>query len=148
MDTTIKASLKKILFIKKGSNNFGCLIDGEVYVAYKLNLNLLSHKIKVDYYSPLGLLGIRTYQISKENDYLGSLSLGTKEVVKEGEYNLTSAAYTKGAIRAELDTTQENHLTILRFDPQKGILSGLFEFTVIEDGVSYHITEGRFDTKF
>ncbi len=128
-----------------GSNNFGCLIDGEVYVAYKLTPNLLQHQIKLDYSYPLGLFNIHTHQISKEGDYIASLSFGSKEVTEEGEYPLTNAVYSKDGIRAVLDTTQENHLTILRFDIKNKIFSGLFEFTVIEDGVPYHITKGRFD---
>ena len=48
----------------------------------------------------------------------------------------------------ELDTTQVRRLTIEKFDVNERIVSGTFEFTLVNENDTLKITDGRFDAQY
>jgi hypothetical protein len=141
-----------------GAMTFGCKIDGRVFVPR-------------DYYTRTGLyvqyvnlgsgkgggyfLNIpATDWASKEID---AVRITTDSLlVQEGKtYSFRTskgnphAEYDSGPIYKKLDQ-DDGQLTITRFDPAQGILSGRFNFvgTNKATGQQVHVTDGRFDVRF
>ncbi|MBA4155234.1 MAG: hypothetical protein C0512_12930, partial [Flavobacterium sp.] len=62
-----------------------------------------------------------------------------------GEYNIGGGITFSGAST----TSKPGTLTITRFDPTNFIISGTFEFTVLDDNdTEIKITNGRFDMQY
>jgi hypothetical protein len=140
-----------------GAQTFGCLIDGKAFVPPKFGTNAPNA-----FYQFVG--GVYTLSIYGSTDggaNLKSINIGcldmpliqeTNYLLKEelvnnyfGEYNIGGGITFSGAST----TTNPGTLIITRFDPSNFVISGTFEFTVLDDnGVEIKITNGRFDMQY
>lgn len=140
-----------------GEQTFGCLINGEAFVPPSFGSNAPSA-----FYQFFG--GTYTFNISGSKGggpTLQSISIGGIDVnaLEEITYSLyeeeSNNHYGRynigGGITYSGTTTAENPgtLIITNFDPDNFIISGTFEFTVLnDDGSEIHITNGRFDMNY
>ena len=136
-----------------GAGTFGCLVNGEAFVETGTYFNCFYQLIDGEYY----------FSISAENDdmepcniYLGSIAL---ELNEDNTYLLTSVSEGNAGAGIffcneleDYETTSEysGELTITKFDFENHIVSGTFNFTVLNTQTNklYVITNGRFDTLF
>ncbi len=141
-----------------GAQTFGCLVDGEILTPNSLgnnNFNAFYQEIDGFYYLGISMSsgsGIDTRALSIQ---------GTKtELIQEKEYLLVSENDGKfngllieggGNEKLTVRTTDSKpgKLIITNYDPENFILSGTFEFTVLDDaGKEIKITDGRFDVLY
>ena len=142
-----------------GAQTFGCLINGEVFIPEKFgSLRPYAFYQFVDGAYTLGLGGARKDGSGKD---FKSLSLGAIDVqaMKEGEYELKSqesknfsGQYLLGGgvvLRSFTTDVNPGKVVITRLDDKEFIISGTFEFTVLDnDGNEIQITDGRFDLNY
>ena len=140
-----------------GAQTFGCLINGEAFVPPSFGSNSPSA-----FYQFVG--GAYTLGISGGTGggtELKSINLGCLDMplIEEINYNLLEfvtgnyfGEYYLGGGNGEIYSTTVNNpgtLTITRFDQDNFIISGTFEFTVVDnDGNEINITNGRFDMNY
>ena len=140
-----------------GEQTFGCLINGEAF----LPDNFGSGRPNA-FYQFVG--GKYTLGISASNgrgNELKSVSIGAIDVeaITEIMYSLIEedsgnyfGRYNIGGglvLRKTTSTSSPGTLSITNFDPVNFIISGTFEFTVLDDDDNeIKITEGRFDLKY
>ncbi|WP_435138437.1 hypothetical protein [Formosa sp. A9] len=141
-----------------GEQTFGCLINGEPFVP-----PIFGRNAPKAFYQFVD--GAYTLNISGSNgggSTLQSISIGaidTPFIIEEttyalyeesegkyyGKYNIGGGITYSGTSSEELPGT----LTITNFDPKNFIISGTFEFTVLDDdGNEINITDGRFDMNY
>ncbi len=138
-----------------GAQTFGCLVDGKVFLPKDFGINRLNaFNQNID--------GKFTLVVSSaNNDGIEINLIGSRlDSVDEIKYPLISEADGKFSaifiaplVNDILDKSTTNEkpgsLTITHHDPQNFILSGTFEFTVLDnDGKEIKITDGRFDVKY
>ena len=159
---TSSSNCKKSLFgenlpaaTQEGKNTCGFLVNGEVWTPERGSLDELS-----SYYDPTFNGG--TFQINGSKYEPGN---NTSFVV--ASYNISGAGYYKLNVSPDAvgkfsnstnycfrnwDDTIPNHnafLNITKFDLQKGIISGTFEFALTKAGCeTVRITQRRFDMKY
>ena len=137
-----------------GEDTFACLINGKPFFS---STDRSAFYTYADGAYTLGISGTRNDDIGLRSILLAGIDI--KEGIKEGIYPLNSensgsfdATYLiDGGVTLNSSTTDEapGILTITRFDREEFIVSGTFEFTVVDDeGNKYEITEGRFDLEF
>lgn len=141
-----------------GAQTFGCLVDGEVFLPKILGRNGLQ-----SFYQNINdtfTLSISTESMEKKTiNY--SISIGGSNILQleKKTYLLSSdnsgnllAFFSTGKLNeATLFTTDTDpgKLIITNFDPENFILSGTFEFTVLDEtGTEVKVTNGRFDVKY
>lgn len=146
---------------RTGANTFGCLVNGELFKPIRYGPTQLHSEIY--YKDNVYYFGIGSN--SKDQSYSISIQGNQLESIGEGTYILGDQTdgsfyghFTKSIIEdgvltniLSFNTTGENPgtLTITRYDPENFIVSGTFEFTVIDqNGEEIHITDGRFDVEF
>lgn len=140
-----------------GEQTFGCLINGQPFVPPKFGNN--APRAFYQFVGGSYTLGISA---SKRNDgELISINLGCLDMplIEErtysllefesenyfGEYYIGGGIIFSGSSSTEIPGT----LTITRFDPVNFIISGTFEFTVLDnDDNEINITNGRFDMNY
>ncbi len=140
-----------------GAQTFGCLIDGKAFVPPKFGSNAPNA-----FYQFVG--GAYTLSIggsTSEAPNLKSVLIGAIDVPAivtssyqlkfEESGNFHSEYLIGGGTIFSGGTTNANPgiLLITRFDPTNFIISGTFEFTVLDDnGNEIKITNGRFDMQY
>ena len=140
-----------------GAQTFGCLIDGKAFVPPKFGTNSPG----AFYQFVGGAYTLSIYGSTDGGSNLKSINIGcldmpliqeTNYLLKEelvnnyfGEYNIGGGITFSGATT----TAYQGILIITRFDPTNFIISGTFEFTVLDDnGHEIKITNGRFDMQY
>lgn len=140
-----------------GAQTFGCLIDGKAFVPPKFGTN----SPKAFYQFVGGAYTLSIYGSIDGGSNLKSINIGCIDMppiqeitypLKEelannyfGEYNIGGGITFSGAST----TINPGTLTITRFDPSNYIISGTFQFTVLDnDGTEIKITDGRFDMQY
>ncbi|WP_289023770.1 hypothetical protein [uncultured Salegentibacter sp.] len=141
-----------------GEQTFGCLIDGVPFIPDNFGFGRPSafYQFSNDTY---------TLNISASNrneGYLKSISIGAIKIENEigerlydlveeeenkfyGQYNIGGGTIYSGISSGE----NSGKLEVTNFDPDNFILSGTFEFTVLDEkGSEIEITDGRFDIKY
>jgi hypothetical protein len=140
-----------------GAQTFGCLIDGKAFVPPKFGSNSPNA-----FYQFVG--GAYTLGMSASIDggpqmksiLMGGLDVQTLtttiyQLKSEESGNFLAKYLIGGGITYTGITTdtKPGRLTITRFDPITFIISGTFEFTVLDDnGAEINITDGRFDMQY
>ncbi|MGJ8683781.1 MAG: hypothetical protein ACSHWW_04120 [Nonlabens sp.] len=135
-----------------GAGTFGCLVNGEPFVNNSGNFNCFYQLVDGEY----------TFGITARDEVLGlrQINLGSieKEITPLIFNDLND--FTSNEFYAEISynnqttgafTTQGNDGTIKfnRLDTTNNIMSAEFSFIIIdENGFSYNITNGRFDSTF
>lgn len=136
-----------------GEGTFGCLVNGEPFVDNSGFFNCFYQLVDGEYYFGL------TAQINGDNYVqidIGSLKseiqINTSLELKEREDGNFYAWLSFDCIcpQGKTNSNLPGNLTITKLDESNNIISGAFEFTVINPntGDIYEITEGRFDTQF
>ncbi|WP_040279307.1 hypothetical protein [Psychroserpens damuponensis] len=141
-----------------GEQTFGCLINGEPFIPPSFGSNAPNAFYQfVD--------GAYTLGISARNNSsigLQSIIIGGIDIVNINEITYDLESFSIGNLyglydlvldeNSETYYTNENYpgtLTITNFDNQNFIISGTFEFIVLDDdGNEINITDGRFDLNF
>ncbi len=140
-----------------GAQTFGCLIDGKPFMPSRFGQNVFNtylQNIDGDYYfgmhapSPDISIGLGARKV--ENLQVREYDLVT---LKDGSF---SGGINKGLITVpetylgvSTNDSRPGRLTITKHDLQNFILSGTFEFTVLDnEGKEIKITDGRFDVKY
>ena len=138
-----------------GAGTFGCLVNGEPFIETGSYFNCYYQYIDGAYYFAIGAE-------SEHNSLLSQVILASVAVTIDsgGTYSL-GCRYVPGTSYAEVqinnpyvenDTcdTEYGYMHITKFDFTNYIVSGTFEFDVLNPytGEIIEIREGRFDTKF
>lgn len=137
-----------------GEQTFGCLIDGKAFLP-----DTFGRGRPNAFYQYID--GKYTFAISSSNDenqiFKGIILTGREvEPLLEEKYSLSNKGSGNyfGEIMIDLNLFTTNNdssgfLKITNFDEENYILSGTFEFTVLDDdGNEIEITDGRFDVKY
>ncbi|MEM8927299.1 MAG: hypothetical protein AAGC45_03790 [Bacteroidota bacterium] len=139
-----------------GEGTFGCLIDGEPFFPGSGNDRPFAfYQLVRGAYT----LGIGASRNDGGGENFVSIGMGALdiEVLQDTTYSLTTFESENfygqyllgGGIVLQTYTTEENPgtLTITNFTDE--IVSGTFEFTVLDnDGTEIRITDGRFDLRY
>lgn len=138
-----------------GAGTFGCLVNGEPYFALG-GVNCQYQLVSGEYFFGVGF--------PRGVGFPDTISLGTNELsIDEGQtFTLLNSnpgnAFAEvlfeydnsipGFIENQTSNQNTGTLTITKLDEQNQIVSGSFEFEILnpEDGQLYQITEGRFDS--
>ncbi|SHF02301.1 hypothetical protein SAMN05444278_1183 [Psychroflexus salarius] len=140
-----------------GEQTFGCLINGEAFVPPSFGSNAPGAFYQfVDGAYTLSIYGSNSGGLNLKSINIGCIDA---PIIEETSYELTSYGSSNyfgrynigGGITFSGTTTTEipGTLTITNFDPDNFIISGTFEFTVLDDdGSEIHITNGRFDMNY
>ncbi len=140
-----------------GAQTFGCLVDGKPFFpdrfgsgtpsAFYQNINgfftlgISATRRAADPWITVGL-GAQDIESLTTKDYV----LGTENSGFFAGYYLLDAGLE---LRVWTLDSEPGKLTITRFDEQQFIISGTFEFTVLDnDGKEIKITDGRFDLNY
>jgi hypothetical protein len=147
-----------------GANTFGCLVNGEPWVA-EIGLGIFTPSLrKIDMVydeTDTGLFnnnnwGVRSKRVTKDsinegfvftaNNFDNPVFLNrndNKLIATFRSINLTPSVYY-------LDTLQVYTIEITNLDTMKNICSGVFDFYVLSADKSdtLHITDGRFDGSY
>lgn len=140
-----------------GAQTFGCLINGEAFVPPSFGSNAPSAFYQfVDGAYTLGISAGTGGGTELKSINIGCLDM---PLIEETNYNLLEfvtgnyfGEYYLGGGNGEIYSTTVNNpgtLTITRFDQENFIISGTFNFTVLDnDGNEINITNGRFDMNY
>ena len=142
----------------EGKNTFGCLVNGEKWVAYRSykvggGVSLDGYYDSQTKYFQL----VASRRVEDENRF-ESIKLLLDSLTSEGVYNMrVNHLSTKGLTdylgnyncsRYYYDTTLVHQVSIETFLPEQGIISGTFEMDLVNPscpGDTVKIREGRFD---
>ena len=139
----------------EGANTFGCLINGEAWVAHNPSILVGGGDFEVDvrYDEPYSFLQVRANLINDERDEYFVFSV--PNVPETGEYEIPfrEEVYTdfEGCGFYRLDSLYQKILKINHLDIPNKSISSEFEFTLIGQGLCLDtlvVTEGRFDAKY
>jgi hypothetical protein len=140
-----------------GAQTFGCLINGKAFVPPKFGTNAPSafYQFVAGAYT-LGINASSGGGSELKSILIGALdvpAIGTNiyQLKSEESGNFLSKYLIGGGITFSGVTSDSNPgvITITRFDPTNFIISGTFEFTVLDDnGNEIKITNGRFDMQY
>lgn len=140
-----------------GEQTFGCLINGEAFVPPSFGSNAPGAFYQfVDGAYTLGISASKGGGNELKSVLIGALDVpniieSNYPLVSEESGNFLAKHLIGGGIIYTGITSNENPgtLTITNFDPDNFIISGTFEFTVLDDdGSEIHITNGRFDMNY
>jgi hypothetical protein len=148
-----------------GARTFGCLLNGQPWTPSGFNGR---PNIQVVYDPSFngGNLDIRAYRYPSSLKQAQYIIFGGDQITKPGTYPITTTtnpappgpytvAYADGNFPSPCDLYQGNRgvpqvggqFTITRLDKSQGIVSGTFNFTLIQPGCdTIKITQGRFDS--
>ena len=134
----------------EGLNTFGCLINGEPWVA--MTPNSFEDELDVIFDLPNNFLQIHSNIITDDRDEFLSFSIKDVDMVKTYSIQYDDDVYINfsSGISYGLDTLGINFVEITKIDTSSKIVSGLFEFTLIniEKNDTLFFSEGRFDSKY
>ncbi len=137
-----------------GAGTFGCLVNGEPYFAIG-GLNAQYQLINGEYFFLIGFDRDAGFpeSVSIIGDGIQLLENQSYNLAVDGSgsfYGRVTFGQDAGGqfIRNNTDSTNMGDFIITRLDQQNQIVSGTFEFEILnpDDGQVYHITEGRFDS--
>lgn len=137
-----------------GAQTFGCLIDGKTFVPPKFGSNAPSAFYQMINGSfTLGISAGKGGGTELQNVIFGGVDIAS---LNENSYLLKSQQSGNFFALYNLNTTTKSTtdeipgtLKITRFDNTNFIISGTFEFSVIDNnGKQINITDGRFDLNF
>lgn len=125
-----------------GTNTFGCLIDGKVFVPKgSFPYSGLTASIQFD------ILNLRANSSSTGE----GIGFGVRDLNTTGEYlaNDNNNNFGYGKQGNNYDAT-DGKITITKYDKINNIISGCFNFNAkdLKTGKTVSITEGRFDLKY
>ncbi len=137
----------------EGKNTFGCLINGEAWVAHIEDNPILwgDNVVDAQYDDEKYLKIVAERDInSQEIDQTLILLATVTPNVSFFRRSSNLADYNDNCDAFYLDTLIAQQLTITRLDIENKIISGLFGLTIISDDCSdtIRITEGRFDLPY
>lgn len=141
-----------------GTNTFGCLVNGKVFVPTGYTNPYPNYRVFVDPGNN-GNLDIRTYSFINGNEEdldlagfgitsTGTFILNSSQIYPDYIMNINSSIcrYIYSA-----NNFKSGYLKINKYDLTQKIISGEFEFKLYDNTIScdtIRITQGRFDTKF
>ncbi len=137
-----------------GENTFGCKVNGEVFLPNgNINYWGIDHPVYYVNYEELWIRVKNLYDYPNNiylyiyiDDKLSSTGV-TKELLSENypQYEILHENYT--ATGYYIDSTKNYYVDITRLDLENRIVSGTFEYTVVNEELAdtIKITEGRFD---
>ena len=151
-----------------GANTFGCLINGQTW---EPNGPIIlsywpSYKVTYDSLRNSGRLTILVARIIREANDNQRFVISVNSIQQAGRYRIDGVAceidyhnpLNKGACKDFFNTQYYNRgdsthvqgrLTITRFDRQKKIVAGVFDFTLSKPNCdTVRITKGRFDRQY
>jgi hypothetical protein len=142
---------------QSGQNTFGCLVNGKAWVPKGSDASKPNSYIIIDPGYKDGDFSLRTYRIAdnlREDYTINSDSIKTTGTYVVNDTTRTRVIYSK----ATPDLSQifckiyyrKGFLKIARYDLQAGIVSGEFEFSMVNEDCSpdtIKVTNGRFDYK-
>ncbi|WP_289023772.1 hypothetical protein [uncultured Salegentibacter sp.] len=140
-----------------GEQTFGCLIDGEPFISDNFGRGRPSafyQYIDGKYTFNIGAYksSDSTLNVAIAGRNIEGLQESIFRLIEEEDENIFGKLIiSKGGIQLNSSSLTENpgELIITNFDPDNFILSGTFEFTVLdEEGNEIEITDGRFDVKY
>ena len=140
-----------------GAQTFGCLIDGEPFFPGRFGRdrpNAFYQFVRGAF--TLGISASRGGGPSLTSIGVSGLDIEgleerTYSLISEESGNFDGHYRLGGGVELNTGTTNENPgmLTITNFDEENFIVSGTFEFTVLDnEGNEIRITEGRFDLNY
>lgn len=155
---------------QSGENTFGCIINGEPWVAYapfnpiggKLRATYDEEYYGADYNRRLWLASYRiitSYDWNKDSlassfgfDIRPILGIGSYEKNNLETYKISHTIVSPGPTRIyELDSLSPFHIQITKLDTVKKIVSGTFEMDLrrtIDSNEILQIRHGRFDARY
>jgi hypothetical protein len=132
-----------------GEDTFACLINRKPFFSsYKRRATYSGNSISISG-SRQDDMGLRSVSIQGFNLEIIEEGLYVLELEKSGSF--FGIYLVDGGLTLDIGTSDNlpGTLAITRFDLDEFIVSGTFEFTVVDDeGNKYEITDGRFDLKF
>ena len=139
-----------------GLGTFGCLVNDIVFLPDKRSLFPNTPRVSIIYYAEDGSFFIEAKRFNKEGEKEAYIALRADSVLREqtypfswGEYYNAYPLSCNSVKRFQLDTSQDNSLTILKIDAINRIISGLFECSMVNDLCApTEITSGRFDMAY
>ncbi len=132
-----------------GEDTFACLINGKPFFSSR-------NRGASFYNGSLGISGSRRDEqgirsIVMYGWEVGTIKAGTFPLKSEEIGNFSANYLIDGGLSLDATTidSASGHLNITRFDPKELIVSGTFEFTVLDnDGNPLNFTDGRFDLNY
>ncbi|GAA0874929.1 hypothetical protein GCM10009118_13370 [Wandonia haliotis] len=142
----------------EGKNTFGCLVNGEVWVAYAPFTVGGTIALEGSYHSDIGYLHLRGNRKNNDLNHNESINLRIENLFSSGTFTFyTNHHVSRGLVDYSdnfncsnyyLDTNLIRESTITYFSLQKRIVSGTFEMDLVNPscpGDTIKIREGRFD---
>ncbi|MEO5944728.1 MAG: DUF6252 family protein [Ferruginibacter sp.] len=150
---------------QSGSNTFGCLVDGKVFLPKRpfgaLNPVLTCYYEYIYYPSPVGYV----FQVSASDNSSPSLPINlnilfdsSKIMVNKYFLQNGNKGYARGNYRKFTNNVLDDYYTfsqssgelnIKKFDEINQIISGTFWFNAVNAlGDTVHVTDGRFDMQY
>ncbi|PZE15582.1 hypothetical protein DNU06_17335 [Putridiphycobacter roseus] len=142
-----------------GANTFGCLVDGEVYIP-KGNFSYKAIDLP-SYFAGNGNLGVSVRNVKDFEKWIYIFiknGVYSKGIYTDIAYHSSNSNYPgleivdkTGSIttvdKYYIDSTLNHFIEITKLDLENKIVSGLFEFTVVneEKTDTIKVTNGRFD---
>lgn len=145
-----------------GQNSFGCLVNGKAWTPKGWDGNSPNFYIIVDPTYKDGDFSLRTYRIAdniREDYTINSDSVKTTGTYIMNDTARTRVIYSKGTANLSQvfckifysgNYNRKGFLKVTKYDLQAGIVSGEFEFSMINQDCStdtIKVTHGRFDYK-
>lgn len=136
-----------------GEMTFGCLVNDELFIPDAIG----NSRIKAFYQFVDGDYTLSISARNREKDYrtisvvakdVEDFAEGTYNLIEENSGNFFGRYMIEGGLDLYTTTTSDDPgtLNITKFDKVNGIISGTFEFTILDnDGNTIKITNGRFD---
>lgn len=154
---------QKLTLTPANPSTFRCLVNGQSW-APSGNNGTSNYQVTYDPDYSGGALQVKVYRYTGAGQgVLQSLTFGAANVTQAGTYSFplngdNGVSYSDFGAPAPRDyyssrtsdiTAQEGTLTLTRFDPQHGIVTGTFAFTLTKgSGTTLTITQGTFDARF
>ena len=140
---------------QEGANTLGCLIDGEVFYnrGGSLNVRDITSTLVTTQPSRIGIVGHDVSQSDAQNWSRVFVNVPIP-FLNPNIYTGSVLGFNRGiganAVDSFVDASMYNSINVEFYDMENRIVSGTFEFTVIEEGTGTvrTITNGRFDVKY
>ena len=163
-ENTLEMELAKLPpATQTGQNTFGCLVNGKEWVAQNKDCAIFcdpNFRMYYDYSGGGSLSLIAYIKDSKKNideEFIISFDSTNFKLLHSfhngGGIRFIFRNYRKTDICNTLKSTDSStvtfgHILLSRYDLQKGIIAGTFEFTLYKPGCdTIKVTHGRFDKK-
>jgi len=145
----------------QGKNTFGCLVNGEVWVAYAPFTVGGTTSLNGSYHANIGGLHLTANRKIDSQNESSQIDLVVLDVFETGEYMLHDANEEQKGFLDYLGNhscakyyyrdSLQRRIVITYFSLSKGVMSGTFEMDLVNPscpGDTVRIREGRFDWRF